>query len=115
MIPVIDLRKGNLIRTEYGVLPVHAIIFNEVQVKGKDGRILWAKEIEGVELSEKIMNGFGVVDNGRYYSLGKSNFLILLTPRHWLIGYRDTIQRFTHELQNTYYWIERKELEFNHE
>lgn len=44
MISISDLRKGNLIKTEYGILPVHAIIFNEVQVKGNDGRILWAKE-----------------------------------------------------------------------
>jgi hypothetical protein len=74
---------------------------------------LWAKETEGVELTEKIMCGFGVVDNGDYYSLGNSKFLILLTPRYWLIGYKDTIQRFSHELQNVFYWINRTELEYN--
>jgi len=55
MIPISDLRKGNLIKTEYGILPVHAIIFQEVQVKGKDGRILWAKETEGVYLESEEM------------------------------------------------------------
>jgi len=55
MIPISDLRKGNLIKTEYGILPVHAIIFNEVQVKGNDGRILWAKETEGVYLEREEM------------------------------------------------------------
>jgi len=60
MIPTSDLRKGNLIKTEYGILPVHAIIFNDVQVKGTDGRILWAKEVEGVELSDEILELFGI-------------------------------------------------------
>lgn len=91
MIPISDLRKGNLIKTEYGILPVHALIFNEVQVKGKDGRILWAKEIEGI--------GIGEID---IYKVGES--LVSLVLRKWV---------FVHEMQNWYYWHSGKELELN--
>ncbi len=89
MIPISDLRKGNLIKTEYGILPVHAIVFNSVQVKGKDGRVLWAKEIEGV--------GIGEID---IYRVGET--LVAEVLRNWL---------FVHEMQNWYYWNNGKELD----
>lgn len=94
MIPVSDLRKGNFIRTEYGILPIHVIIFNDVQVKGKDGRILWAKEIEGI--------GIGEIDTDKIKETFKNRKdLIKNVLKKWL---------FVHEMQNWYYWHNRKEL-----
>lgn len=121
MIPTSDLRKGNLVKTEYGILPVHTTAFNDVQVKGKDGRILWAKEVEGVELSEDILVGFGFEkfdDCGELkrddcFCIHKdSGFTIGLTPKFCMIGYRNVSLKFAHELQNTFYWIKRKDLTY---
>lgn len=95
MIPISDLRKGNLIKTEYGILPVYAIIFQEVQVKGKDGRILWVKEAEGVDICK--------ID---YKKVNRDVLTIMKTA---ILG--DWI--FIHEMQNYYYWHNRKELEIS--
>ena len=124
MIPISDLRKGNMIKTEYGILPVHAIIFSEVQVKGKDGRILWAKETEGVGVDEQLLLRFGFnKDSDGCLNLGSLYWI----PRgYWgnsgvlqiAVGYSPLINCpcvFSHELQNIYWWFKRKELEFNHE
>ena len=91
MIPTSDLRPGNLIQTEYGILPVHAIAFNDIQVMGSDGRILWAKKIEGVEITESHLKN--ISDNDLTY------FLV--------------IYQFLHELQNYFYWNYRIELDLN--
>ena len=88
MIPVSDLRKGNLIITEYGILPVHAIAFNEVQVVGTDGRILWAKQTEGVEIDSNNLKNISEKD--------KEDYLVVYS--------------FVHELQNWFYWNYRFEL-----
>lgn len=93
MIPISDLRKWNLIKTEYGILPVHAIVFNSVQVKGKDGRVLWAKEIEGVGIGEIHIKNI-------------KGFMLTEVLRNWL---------FVHEMQNWYYWHNKQELELNNE
>ena len=95
MIQTSDLRKGNLVNTEYGILPVHAIVFNDVQVKGKDGRILWAKEVEGVEISfdnlyEMVKNVLGI-DKAFVWSNIK----------------------YLHQIQNYFYWNTFKELTIN--
>lgn len=128
MIPTSDLRKGNLIKTEYGILPVHAISFNDVQVKGKDGRILWAKEIEGVELNEEILQNLSFkkllpnieelsqdeINAGKLrtvviFQLG--NFTFNTSNGWWIWNKHLAIKpSFAHELQNMFYWIERKEL-----
>ncbi|MCE5332696.1 MAG: hypothetical protein LLF95_11240 [Bacteroidales bacterium] len=122
-----DLRKGNLIKTEYGILPVHAIVFQEVQVKDRDGRILWAKEIEGVELSEDLIKTFGFEFNEVVMALWKEcwfkghpsqrfdlyfkNHKILMSSRYQTFSESlETDIKFAHEIQNLYYWIERKEL-----
>lgn len=118
MIPISDLRKGNLIKTEYGILPVHALIFNEVQVKGKDGRILWAKEIEGVELSEfAVSTLFSSVEfRGKELSIQNCCFEYFREGLCYSAGegcvFSEPI-KLIHELQNIYYWIERKELKAN--
>lgn len=89
MIPVSDLRKGNLVKTEFGILPVHHIVFSDIYVQGKDGRVLYAREVEGVE----FLNGI------------HSNILFLNDIfRYW---------RFVHEFQNYYYWSNRKELKID--
>lgn len=94
MIPISDLRKGNLIKTEYGILPVHAIIFNEVQVKGKDGRILWAKEIEGVGINSDLFDRSNLLNFARKIE----NIGIVC---NWQIA-------FVHEAQNLHYWLFRE-------
>ena len=113
MIPISDLRKGNLIKTEYGVLPVHAIVFNSVQVKGKDERILWAKEVEGVKLNEiELLNfGFEIQENKSFVQKQWVN-----NAKMRIVKYRGSFQwcpniwsrinlDFAHELQNVFYWI----------
>lgn len=93
MIPISDLRPGNLIKTEYGILSVHSIVFDSVQVKGKDGRILWAKEIEGLLVSfieiSRLLRGYVDADKAFVWNNIK----------------------FIHQLQNHYYWNTFKELE----
>jgi len=107
MIPISDLRKGNLIKTEYGILPIHDIVFNDVQVVGTDGRILWANEVEGVELTDSIMHGFEF----ELFPWGWVKPRFRITPFHF--SYKSDNGccnlKFAHELQNLYYWIERKE------
>lgn len=88
MIPVSDLRKGNLVCTEFGILPVHHICFADIYVLGKDGRTLYAREVEGV--------GIGEID---IIEVGKP--LIAEVLKNWL---------YVHELQNWFYWNNRKEL-----
>lgn len=115
MIPASDLRKGNLVKTEYGILPVHAIAFNDVQVIGTDGRILWANQVEGVELSEEILKRFGIeveYTNGGWLRWQIEDFKLLDRKLPHPIAHSNYIL-FAHELQNLFYWIKRKELTFN--
>ncbi|WP_159522931.1 hypothetical protein [Sunxiuqinia indica] len=51
--------RGNIINTEYGILPVHAIVWNDIQVKGNGNRTLWAKQVEPVKLTEEWLIKFG--------------------------------------------------------
>lgn len=99
-IPVSDLRKGNLVQTEHGIVPVHHICFNDIYVKAKDGRVLYARDVNGLEAQnitsfgkaieqikelEKIFNQVSIPDSGI---------------------------NFVHEVQNWYYWNSgKKELE----
>ena len=116
MIPTSDLRKGNLVKTEHGILPVHHIAFGDVQVKGTDGRILWANQVEGVEINEEILIGFGLEKNFRTFFDNESDFYITTNTGFFNVksgGAMIRQVRFAHELQNLFYWIERKELSFN--
>lgn len=88
MIPISDLRKGNLIKTEHGILPVHSICFNDVYVQGHDGRTLYARQVEGLGIGEISLSE---IDEN----------LIREVLKIWLC---------THELQNWYYWKTGKEL-----
>ena len=100
-IPVSDLRKGNLIQTEYGILPVHAISFNDIQVKAKDGRILWAKQFKGIDILNFTMPDSNIEQIRKLYN---EMFKSIHTPAYSL--------NFVHELQNWYYWNSgKKELE----
>jgi hypothetical protein len=51
-IPISDLRKGNLISTEHGIVPVHHIVFSDVYALGKDNRVNYAMEVEGIGIGE---------------------------------------------------------------
>jgi len=115
MIPVSDLRKGNLVKTEHGILPVHHICFNDIYVQGKDGRTLYAREVEGVELTDEILSLFKIeveYTNGGWLRWKKENFKLLDRKLPHPIDHMNYIL-LAHELQNLYYWIERKELKSN--
>lgn len=119
MIPTSDLRKGNLVKTEYGVVPVHHIVFNDIYVLGNDGRVLYSMEVNGVELSEELLvsfefekydDGGELKGNDCFYIHKNSGFTVGLTPKFCMIGYRNVLLKFAHELQNLFYWIKRKEI-----
>ena len=93
MIPTKNLRKGNLIRSEHCVLPAYRVVFDDIYVKGRDGRVLYASETEGV--------GIGEVNTK---SIDRTQLIEIL--KHWL---------FVHEMQNYVYWTTGKELELNHD
>ena len=88
-----DLRKNNLVRTEFGICRVAYAIWNDVYVYGKDNRVNYVREVEGL--------GIGEVD---FSDIDKD--LIREVLHVWL---------FIHELQNWYYWKTGKELELNYE
>ena len=54
-----QLRKGNIIQTEYGISEICAIAFGDFYVRGKGGRMLHAKVVEPVELTENLIIDFG--------------------------------------------------------
>lgn len=83
-----DLRKDNWIKTEFGVVQVAYVIWNDVYVKGKDGRVLYAREVEGIGI-------------GEIYSIKGCQSFIKDVLKNWL---------FIHEMQNFYYWNNGKEL-----
>ena len=86
-----DLRKGNWVRTEFGVCRVAYVIWGDVYVYGKDGRTNYARIVEAIRIGEINIS-----------MIGKT--LIAEVLRKWL---------FVHELQNYYYWKYHKELELN--
>jgi len=99
MIPASDLRKSNIIKTEHGILLVHATVWSSVMVKGDDGRVLWAKEVEGVteqEFRTKVLPHI------------KLNPIIERVDKHKL-GFSDKTD-YLHEAQNLFYWLYREEL-----
>lgn len=116
-IPVSDLRKGNLVRTEHGILPVHHLVFGDVYVLGKDQRVLYARNVEGFDIDINVICGlfedvqtdendgevriqnccFDTFNDGLCYSAGEG--MALSEPVN-----------YAHELQNLYYWLNRKEL-----
>ena len=88
MINTGDLRKNNWVRCEYGICKVAFCIWNDVYVYGKDNRVNYAREVEGV--------GIGEID---IYKVGEC--LVSKVLGKWL---------FVHEMQNWYYWNMGKEL-----
>lgn len=114
-----DLRKGNLVNTEHGILPVYFIAFDSIQVKGSDGRTLWANKFEGVLINDEILSIFKFTkydDGGElngsdcFYVHKKTSFSIGLMPKYCLVGYNNVKFTFAHELQNIFYWLKREEL-----
>ena len=100
-VKISDLRKGNLIQTEYGILPVFDISFNDVQVIAKDGRKLWAKQFEGIDLLN-----FNMPD------IVLTQVKDLLFKDFKRITDVDSAIIYVSDLQNWYYWNSgKKELE----
>ena len=90
MINAGDLRKGNYVRTEYGICRVAYVIWNDVYVYAKDNRTNYAREVEGIGIGEIEVNKLEV-------------------PAYFI---RDVLNKWLHihELQNCFYWKFRKEL-----
>lgn len=88
MIKASDLRPGNWVRTEYGICKVAYVLWSDVYVYGKDNRTNYVREVEGI--------GIGEIDIEK---IGET--LVGEVLRTWL---------FVHEMQNWYYWNNRKEL-----
>jgi len=120
MIPTSDLRKGNLISTEYGILPVYVTSFNDIQVKGKDGRILWAKNTNPVKINsdQLIKIGFSIDEDQNYEMIiGRKGFYVCESQDgDFVLLYRNDIGlnhypidfvEYIHELQNIIYWLSR--------
>ena len=89
MINTSDLRKNNWVRTELGICRVAFWIWNDVYVYGKDNRINYVREVEGVGIGElNIISQVGET-------------LAAKVLEHWL---------YLHEMQNFVYWTTGKEL-----
>lgn len=88
MIKASDLRKGNWVKTEFGICKVAYVIWNDVYVYGKDNRTNYAREVEGI--------GIGEIDIAK---VGET--LVAEVLRKWL---------HVHEMQNYIYWNTGKEL-----
>lgn len=100
-IKISDLRKGNLVKTEHGILPVHIISFNDIQVKAKDGRVLWAKQFEGIPANKIELKNKAI-----------EQLRDLLQKEFKSVSECDNQIDFVHEVQNWYYWNSgKKELE----
>lgn len=97
MINTKDLRRGNWVRTEYGICKVAYVIWNDVYVYAKDNRTNYAREVEGIGIGEIL--GVSKIDSLQLENIDLSQVL-----KHWL---------FIHELQNFYYWNNGKELIIN--
>lgn len=122
MIPISELRKGNLIKTEHGVLPVSAIVWNNVRVEGKDGRKLWANEVDPVDIAESILSGIGLKSelHGTYstweYQFPDTFELEIIQDNDgfWFNFNGKWINiKTVHRLQNLYFDLIEKELKIN--
>lgn len=77
-----DLRRNNLVRTEFGICRVAHTTWSDVYVYGKDGRVNYAREVEGIGIGElNIIN-----------QVGES--FVAKVLEHWL---------HVHEMQNYIY------------
>lgn len=118
-----NYQKGNYILTEYGELPIKHVVFDQYQVTGLDGRILWAKKVEPIELTEEWLIKLGFELNY------KSNFSItyghiennkfsykfnIPENKSWLEYHGGAINcKYVHQLQNLYFCLTGTELTIN--
>lgn len=102
-----NYQKGNYILTEYGELPIRNVVFDQYQVTGKDGRILWANKVEPIEINKYklIQFGFNVEDTHATKWINEDRtFIIAYKKDHWYLCDCDvdTHLKYIHELQNLY-------------
>lgn len=98
-LPVSDLRKGNLIKTEHGILAVHHICFGDIYVCGKDGRILYARNTEGILINDESVDFREQLLE--LYAIAKPIWEKL---NHMI---------FIHQVQNIYYWLTNKDFKYD--
>ena len=96
-----ELRAGNIVKTEFGICRVHAIVWNDIVVIGKDGRKNWAKKVEGFDIQNLTCFGKAIEQINELFK--KIRF----------VGNCDMQYKYVHQAQNFYYWITKTELEIN--
>jgi len=89
MINTNDLRKNNWVMTEFGACKVAYTIWGDVYVYGKDNRVNYVRDVEGIGIGE-----FDIISQ-----VGET--LVSECLRNWI---------YLHELQNFVYWKTGKEL-----
>lgn len=121
-----NYQKGNYISTEYGELPIKHVVFDQYQVTGKDGRILWANDVKPIELTEEwlLKLGFTILNFDSYefdgYKIlskqcGKLQLCADSSNNYKTIENKYLpIILYVHQLQNLYWCLCGKELEFIH-
>lgn len=115
MINTSDLRKNNWVKTEYGIVRVAYTIWNDVYVFGKDNRTLYAREVEGIPISKDMVSKLFVDVEIDDDEIVVQDCCFEIFSKGWCFSGGEGVAiskpfDFIHELQNIYYWIQRKEL-----
>lgn len=105
-------QEGNYISTEYGELPIKHVVFDQYQVTGVDGRILWANDPKPIELTEEwlIKLGFKKRADGDFDLLEYSEVDIVISGLldGWKcdgIWFSVNHLQYIHQLQNLYFTL----------
>lgn len=100
-LPISDLRKGNLVRTEYGILPVGELYGNAIYAVKPDGRSVRVAEFAGIDLLDANLPDSVA---GQIKDLLFKDFKRITDVDKAII--------YVSDLQNWYYWNSgKKELE----
>ena len=113
-----NYQVGNYISTEHGELPIKHIVFDQYQVTGKDGRVLWANKVEPIILTEEwlIKLGFEFDNESKSWSILTSidDFDYLFEIQKFNDFFEPYFLRTkikcVHLLQNIYFSLTNKEL-----
>lgn len=64
-----NYQKGNWVLTEYGEVQIKHVVFDDYQVIGKDGRLLWPNKVEPIPLTEEwlVKLGFTYLDDDKEF------------------------------------------------
>lgn len=108
-------QQGNYILTEFGELPIKHIVFDQYQVAGIDGRILWANDPKPIELIEEWLIKSGCEKKGLCYINDRFKLFWKSDYNFWYVFDNEsaiylTKVEFVHEWQNFYFVMNGEEL-----